>query len=420
MVNVATEPIGTGAPLPLPSDQDASGRSFGDEELALLAEVIASGTLTATKGSQTPALEDEVAALFGTSHVVPCSSGTAAVHTAIAALDLEPGDEVITTSITDMGALTPILYQGLIPVFADVDPDTGNVTAATVADRLSERTRAIVVTHLFGNPVAMAPVVALAEQHDLVVVEDAAQAFLARDSVDGLLQNVGTIGQLGAFSLQQGKHATTGEGGFVITDDPDLARRARVFVNKAWPYGEANPDHEFLALNYRTTELQSAVARAQLAKLPAAVDHRIALAERLAAVLADVPGVRPPVVRPETRHVYWRFGLLVDDAVVDGGPDGLAQRLRDLDIPSAPRYIQKPAFRCQVIAEQRTFGASRWPFTLARPEAVDYADERFPGTWAALGRLLVLPFNERFTEAHVDHLAEAIAHAAADESAGQA
>lgn len=418
-MNLASEPEGAVAPLPLPSDQDASGRSFGAEELALLEEVVASGTLTATKGPQTPALESEVAALFGTSFVVPCSSGTAAVHTAIVALDLEPGDEVITTSITDMGALTPILYQGLIPVFADVDADTGNVTAETIAARITERTKAVIVTHLFGNPVAMAPVMALAEQHDLAVIEDAAQAFLAQDDLDGLIQNVGTIGHLGAFSLQQGKHATTGEGGFVITDDPDLARRARVFVNKAWPYGEANPDHEFLALNYRITELQSAVARAQLGKLPAAVAHRIALANRLSAALADVPGVRAPVVRPNTTHVYWRYGLLVDDQVVAGGPDGLAQRLKAFEIPSGPRYIQKPAFRCKVIAEQRTFGDSRWPFTLASPEAVDYADERFPGTWAALARVLVLPFNERFAEVHVDHLAEAIASAATAESAGE-
>jgi len=413
VVYVASEPDRDVSPLP--SDQDASGRSFGVEELDLLAEVIASGTLTATKGPQTPALEAAAAALLGTTNVVPCSSGTAAVHTAIAALDLEPGDEVITTSITDMGALSPILYQGLIPVFADVDPDTGNVTAQTIADRISDRTKAIIVTHLFGNAVDMDPVMALAQQHGVFVIEDAAQALLAEDGG----RQVGTIGHLGAFSLQQGKHATTGEGGFVTTDDPALARRSRVFVNKAWPYGEANPDHEFLALNYRITELQSAVARAQLAKLPAAVAHRIALADRLSTTLEGVEGVRAPVVRPDSRHVYWRYGLLVDDQVVAGGPDGLAARLRAFDIPSGPRYIQKPAFRCKVIAEQRTFGDSRWPFTLARPEAVDYADERFPGTWAALGQVLVLPLNERFTEAHVDRLAEAIATASTTESPGE-
>jgi len=307
------------------------------------------------------------------------------------------------------------LYQGLIPVFADVDPDTGNVTAQTIADRISDRTKAIIVTHLFGNAVDMDPVMALAQQHGVFVIEDAAQALLAEDGG----RQVGTIGHLGAFSLQQGKHATTGEGGFVTTDDPALARRSRVFVNKAWPYGEANPDHEFLALNYRITELQSAVARAQLAKLPAAVAHRIALADRLSTTLEGVEGVRAPVVRPDSRHVYWRYGLLVDDQVVAGGPDGLAARLRAFDIPSGPRYIQKPAFRCKVIAEQRTFGDSRWPFTLARPEAVDYADERFPGTWAALGQVLVLPLNERFTEAHVDRLAEAIATASTTESPGE-
>lgn len=404
------------ADAPLPSDQDASGRSFGAEELALLEEVLASGTLTATKGPQTPALEAELAARFGVAHAVACSSGTAAVHVAVAAVDPEPGDEVITTSITDMGAITPILYQGAIPVFADVDPDTGNVTAATVADRLSERTRAIVVTHLFGNPAELEPLRRLADERGVPLIEDAAQAFLARDAG----RTVGSVGDLGCFSLQQGKHITTGEGGFVLTDDDALARRARVFVNKAWPYGEADPDHEFVALNYRTTELQSAVARAQVAKLPALVDRRVAMAERLAAALADVPGVRAPVVRPGARHVYWRFGLLVDPAVVPGGPDGMAERLRPLGIPSAPRYIQKPAFRCRVIRDQRTFGESRWPFTEARPEALDHGDERFAGTWAALERLLVLPFNERFTEEHVDRLATAVAAAAdTDHDAGE-
>ena len=393
--------------MDLPSDQAASGRDLGDPELELLGEVIASGTLTATKGAQTPAFEAEAADLLGVTHAVACSSGTAAVHVAVAGIDPEPGDEIVTTPITDMGAITPILYQGAIPVFADVDPATGNVTAETIEARLSERTRAIIVTHLFGNPCEMGPITALAEEHGIPVIEDGAQAWLAE--TEG--RRVGTIGAIGCFSLQQGKHLTTGEGGLVVTDDADLARRMRVFVNKAWPYGEANPDHEFAALNYRTTELQSAVARAQLAKLPAAVDHRIAMAEHLTAALEDVTGISTPTVRAGDRHVYWRFDVRVDTQVVPGGPDAVAAALREFEIPSAPRYIQKPAFRCAVIAEQRTFGSSRWPFSLARPEAVDYADERFPGTFSTLDRILVLPWNERFTAEHVDHLAEGLARA---------
>src|SRR6266511_3353316 len=144
------------ARLTLPSDQDATGRTLGDEEIAALTAAIHSGTLTSTRGQMVRTLEDRFAALMGAQHCHACSSGTAALHTAFAALDLEPGDEVITTPITDRGALTPLLYQGLIPVFADVDPRTYNVTADTIAARLSERTRAIVVTHLFGNPCDMA------------------------------------------------------------------------------------------------------------------------------------------------------------------------------------------------------------------------------------------------------------------------
>ena len=140
----------------LPSDQDSSGRNLGEEELAFLQEVIESGTLTATKGRMVKLFAEEFARMLGARHAIACSSGTAAIHAAVAALDPEPGDEIITSPITDMGALAPILYQGAIPVFADVDPRTGNVTADTIAARLSDRTKAIVVTHLFGNPCEMA------------------------------------------------------------------------------------------------------------------------------------------------------------------------------------------------------------------------------------------------------------------------
>lgn len=395
--------------LALPSDQEASGRTLGAEELEALREVIESGTLTSTKGKQVPGLEERFAALTGSAHAVACSSGTAAVHVAIAALDPEPGDEVVTTPITDMGALTPILFQGAVPVFADVDPRTGNVTAETIEAALSERTRAVVVTHLFGNPCEMEPITALAAARGLPVIEDCAQAYLARSAG----RTVGTIGALGCFSLQQGKHVTTGEGGLVVTDDPALARRARLFVNKAWPYGEPNPDHEFLALNYRLSELQGAVARAQLDKLEGVVRRRVAMAERLTAALEGLEGIDTPWVAPGNEHTYWKYCLRVDPARVPGGPQALAAELRLGGIASAPRYIQKPAFQCAVFSNQRTFGESRWPFTLARPEAVDYSPERYPGTFRALDRVLVLPWNERYTEEHVDHLAGSIRRALA-------
>ncbi len=394
--------------LSLPSDQDASGRTLGTEELEHLAEAIRSGVLTSTKGTQVKAVERRFAEALAVKHAFACASGTAAVHIAVAAIDPEPGDEIVTTPVTDMGALTPILYQGAIPVFADVDPRTLNLTARTIEARLSERTRAIIVTHLFGNPCEMAEILALARARNLPVIEDCAQAFLAR--AGGRL--VGGLGAIGCFSLQQGKHITCGEGGLVVTADDALARRMFLCINKAWGYGDANPDHYFIALNYRMSELQGAVIHAQLDKLAFSAERRSALAARLTAKLAGVEGIETPWVAPGNQHTYWKYCLRVDGRRIAGGAPELARLLKERGIASAPRYIQKPAFRCAVFSEQRTFGKSRFPFTLARPEAVDYSADRFPGVFAGLEAILVLPWNERYTEEHVDAIALAIREAA--------
>ncbi len=203
----------------LPSDADASGRSFGAEELELLRQVIESGTLNCTRGSTVNRFEKRFAEWIGLPHCRAVTSGTAAVHCAVAAIDPEPGDEIVTTPITDMGAIAPILYQAAIPVFADVDPRTYHVTAETIAKKITRRTRAIVVTHLFGNACDMDPILELATQHGLPVIEDCAQAYGA--TYTG--RRVGTIGRIGCFSLQQGKHMTTGEGGMVVTARPGPA-----------------------------------------------------------------------------------------------------------------------------------------------------------------------------------------------------
>lgn len=391
-------------PVSLPSDQNSTGRTLGAEEIANLNEAIESGVLTSTKGSFVKQLEADFARLVGSQHCHASSSGTAAIHTAIAAIDPEPGDEIVTTSITDMGALTPILYQGAIPVFADVDPVTYNVTAGTIETALSDKTKAILVTHLFGNPCEMHEIMQLARERGLPVIEDCAQAFLS--TYDD--EYIGTLGTIGCFSLQQGKHITAGEGGLCVTDDPVLARRMFLCINKAWGYGDPAPDHYFAALNYRMNELTGAVAAAQLGKLPQVVGSRIRAADELSRQLRGVAGLQTPQVSPRSLHTYWKYCLNVDASVIPGGAVALGEALKERGIVCAPRYIQKPAFRCQVFAEQRTFGDSRWPFPLARPEAVDYAAEKFPGTFQALDHVLVLPWNEKYTQEHVETIAEVI------------
>jgi len=334
------------------------------------------------------------------------------VHIAVAAIDPNPGDEIVTTSITDMGALTPILYQGAIPVFADVDRLTLNLTAATIEPCLSERTKAIIVTHLFGNACEMGEIMELAHARNIPVIEDCAQAFLARWRG----QYVGTFGAVGCFSMQQGKHMTTGEGGMVTSNDEALARRMFLLINKAWGYGDPKPDHYFLALNYRMTDLQGAVARAQLAKLESVVARRRRTAEHMTELLVGTPGLTLPRALPAATHVYWKYPLIVDPAVIEGGSDVLGAALKANGVFCAPRYIQKPAFQCQVFTDRKTFGKSQFPYSHREREdgtKIVYDAAEYPGTMQGLERVVVLPWNERYTDEHVHFIARAVQAAVA-------
>ena len=392
--------------MQLPNDGNASGRNFGGRELSLLKEVLDSGTLNATKGTMVKRLQQAFSEQYGVTFCLAMSSGTAALHTAIAALDLEPGDEIITTAITDMGAITPILYQGAIPVFADVDPETYNITADSIASKISDRTRAVIVTHLFGCPCDMGPILELSRAHDLLVIEDAAQAYYA----EWQGQRVGTMGDIGCFSLQQGKHMTAGEGGLTVTNSPALERRMRLFVDKAWGYGDEKPDHYFLALNYRMTELQGAVALAQFEKVTSVVQNRRHMAGELDARLASVEGVSYPVCPEGDNHVYWKYPLTVDTGHVGMDVDALAERLNHLGVASAPRYIRKPAFECEVLKDRVTLGKSEYPFSL-RPDLLPARSEDYAGTMQALSHILVLPWNENYTIGHVQFIASTIIEA---------
>ncbi len=393
--------------IKLPSDQDASGRTFGAEEIAAVTEVLQSGILITTKGKYGKMLEENFAKRLGVKYAYACNSGSAAVHVAIAAINPNPGDEIVTTSITDMGALTPIVFQGAIPVFADVDPKTLNVTAETIEKVLSEKTKAIIVTHLFGNPCEMQAIMELADSRGIPVIEDTAQSFLA--TVGG--KYVGTIGKIGAFSFQQGKQMTTGEGGIVVTNDDELARRLYLCINKAWGYGDANPDHYFIALNYRMTELQAALAVEQLKKLDYSVEQRQRMAKLLDERIADIDGIESYKPADGSTMTYWKYCLRVDDTKIEDGSVGLAKALKVYDVASAPRYVVKPAYKCRVFTEQNTFGDSHYPFNLARPEAVDYNDDNFQGTIKGLHDVLVLPINERYEEKHIEFLASSIREA---------
>jgi dTDP-4-amino-4,6-dideoxygalactose transaminase len=160
------------------------------------------------------------------------------------------------------------------------------------------------------------------------------------------------------------------------------------------------------------SELQTACAVAQFPKLEGVVTARRSTAARMDELLAETPGVEIPHRSAGDQHSYWKYALRVDPAVIPGGPTALAAELKLSNIFAVPRYIQKPAFRCEIFRDQRTLGTSKWPFTLATPEAVDYRTERFPGTFEYLDRVLVLPWNEHYQEEHLNFLASSLYHSA--------
>ena len=220
-----------GTPLrtrPFPTINDALGRQLGDEELALLTEVIRSGRLNRNSGTKVAALERAWAESFGAPRAVASTSGTAAIHVALGALPLNPGDEVITTPITDWGTVGPVLAQGCVPVFADVDSRTYCMDPEQVERRVTARTRAIIAVHLLGHPCDVDAMQDIAHRHGLFLVEDCAQALLA--TWRG--RPVGTIGELGCFSLQQSKVITTGDGGMTIARDAAAGRARRPLLRQ--------------------------------------------------------------------------------------------------------------------------------------------------------------------------------------------
>ncbi|MFI5490388.1 DegT/DnrJ/EryC1/StrS family aminotransferase [Micromonospora echinaurantiaca] len=388
-----------------PSAAEPAGRSLGEAETAALAEVIASGKLNFTVGgTQTPALEHEFATLLGVDHAVACSSGTAALHLAVGAVDPAPGDEIITTPLTDFGTVIPILAQNAVPVFADVDPETGVLDPVSVESLISGRTRAIVAVHLFGAAAPVDTLREIADQYGVALIEDCAQAYLTA-LPDGRL--AGTVGHASCFSLQQYKHITCGDGGLAVSADPQFAAAMRLFADKGWPRATGERTHLSFGMNYRMTELQAAVARVQLVKLPSVVERRRHTARRLAEALRPLAGIRVPA--DLDRHAVWLLPVVLDVDAAGADNQAYAKALAAEGVPVSAGYLDQPVYGYPAIAQRRLYGGSGFPFT-SPPARVEfrYGPGLCPRAERLIGRtLLVLHWNEAYTDGDVDAIAEA-------------
>ena len=389
----------------LPSFLEAAGRTFGPEEEALVLEVLRSGCLTRNGGTMVKRLEADFASALGVEYAVACSSGTASVHLAVAALDLEPGDEIIVPPITDMGSVLPILWQDAVPVFADVDRSTLVLDPADVERRITARTRAVIAVHLAGMPCPMRELSELCRAKGIVLIEDCSQAYWAE--YGGRL--VGTIGEMACFSLQQSKHMTCGEGGLMATSNKDYARRALLFSDKAWPRdagGLGSCRFLFLSQNYRMSEMQGAVALAQLGKVRHTVERRRAAAGLLTRALAGMPGVSAPYVPDGVKPSWWLYMLGVDERQAGVSTQQFGDALVSEGVPAWVRYIVDPLYLSPIFTGPKTYGTSGRPFT-------EFGRQRFerglcPAAEEALGSVVAIHWNENYTAAHVEQIAGAI------------
>ena len=392
-------------PTPLPTMADATGRTLGEEEIAALTAVVRSGMLSSIWGTETRALEADFATLYGAEYAVAASSGTAALHLAVGAVNPEPGDEIITSPISDFGTIIPILMQNAVPVFADVDPRTGILDPAAVEAAISPRTKAIIAVHLFGTPAPVVELARIAREHSIALIEDCAQAYLTEPEPG---RYAGRYGDIGCFSLQQTKHITAGDGGLAITDNPDLARRMRLFADKGWPRDTGERTYLFLAANYRMTELQAAVARAQLVKLPGVVARRRRTGIRLGEAIADLAGVVTPP-QPE-RCSFWFYPLVLDADVTGATIAEWAAALTAEGMPATAGYIPRPLYLAPVLAERKTYGTSGYPLSVPPAREVPkYAPGLCPIAERMLAETVIsLGWNENYTDQHVTNIIAAI------------
>jgi len=383
------------------------GRRFGEEERKLVLEALDSDVLFYVFGSKVKAMEAKMKEMYGVKYASGCSSGTAAVHIALGALALEPGQEVITSAITDMGSLTGVLYQLLIPRFADIDPETYNMDPASAEALVNEKTGAILVVHHAGLPADIDAFIELGRRRGIPVIEDCAQTHCTRWK--GRL--LGTFGDVSTVSYNHFKHITTGSGGAVLTDRADLEERIRLFVDKCYFRDGRKRNPYFLAPNYQMTELQGAVALGQLGKVQRIVETRGRLGARLLAGLREVPGVVPQKVPEGAEHSFFLFVVRLDPAAITVDMPTFCAALDAEGIPCEPNKVTggMPVYRYDVFRNRSAFPNSKLPFVSQDLGSdVSYPQGLCPLAEEAFKHTFNLSINEFYTEEDIDDMVRGI------------
>jgi dTDP-4-amino-4,6-dideoxygalactose transaminase len=355
-------------------DLAAEYRELKSDIDAAVSRVLASGQFIL--GSEVAAFEEEFADYCGAQYAIGVNSGTSALHLALLAAGIGPGHEVITTPFTFYATVAAIGYVGATPVFVDIDPVTFNIDARRIESAVTERTRAILPVHLYGQPADMDPILAVARRHNLIVIEDAAQAHGAEYKE----RRVGSIGDIGCFSFYPTKNlGAAGEGGMLTTNNPEFARTLSSLRN----WGEEHRYHPVLkGYNYRLPAIQAAILRVKLKRLEEWTEARRSLAAEYDRWLGDA-NTSTPVSRPDARHVYCLYTIRAGDR------DALQRGLREAGIESAVHY-PLPIHLMPAYSDAR------------------YKAGSFPVAEASAGTVLSLPLHPHLQKSEVAQVAREV------------
>lgn len=312
----------------------------GNEE-AYLVQCIRTGWIS-SEGPFVTKFEEQFSQRMHRKYGVAVCNGSVALDLAVACLDIGQGDEVILPAHTIISCATAIVRAGAVPVLIDCDPLTYNINVTDIEARITPRTKAIMVVHIFGFPVDMDPLLAIAKKHGLKIIEDAAE--MHGQTYNG--KPCGSFGDISIFSFYSNKHVTTGEGGMLVTDDPVLADRCRSFRNLCFK-PEQRFVHDQMGWNYRMTNLQAALGVAQLERLSEFVEIKRAMGRKYQDLLRGTPGIQLPLEKTNyAENIYWVFPVLLDESSDISAKEMMA-RLHNLGIGSRPFFWpinQQPVF----------------------------------------------------------------------------
>ncbi|MBI4625677.1 MAG: DegT/DnrJ/EryC1/StrS family aminotransferase [Verrucomicrobia bacterium] len=376
---------------------------WGDLERERFNAMLGQDTLFYWKGPQTTLALERFRKVCPLKYAHTCSSGTAALHIAVIAAGIGPGDEVITSPITDIGTVIGVIYQQGVPVFADLGAGTYNLDPADVERRITPKTKAIIAVHLCGNPCDMHALKAIADRHKLVLIEDSCQAWGAKFRG----QPIGTAGHITCFSLQNSKHITCGDGGVVASSDERFGPLLQKSGDKGSDRSKAGGGFQMFATNYRMSEPQAAVLAAQLERLEGIAGKRARLGNLLTEKIAGLPGVRPHQVHRDDRCVYWFYFFRIEPTAFRCNRAEFVKALAAEGVQCGAGYIAVPLHREPVFLKHGFF-AGRWPVREMGLTTMDFSKHQTPEAEAILQTGIRITIQENMTEDYILGAAEAV------------